>query len=72
MIEISDNGCGMDEEDLRHIFERFYRGKNSSPESVGIGLALTKAIIERHNGKIEVKSEIDKGTTFEVYLPLSL
>ena len=72
MIEITDNGCGMDEEDLRHIFERFYRGKNSSPESVGIGLALTKAIIERHNGKIEVKSEVGKGTTFEVYLPLSL
>ena len=72
MIEITDNGCGMDEEDLRHIFERFYRGKNSSPESVGIGLALTKAIIERHNGKIEVRSEVNKGTTFEVYLPLSL
>lgn len=71
MIEISDNGCGMDEEDCKHIFERFYRGKNSSPESVGIGLALTKAIIERHSGKIEVKSALNEGTTFEIYLPLS-
>lgn len=72
MIEITDNGCGMDEEDRKHIFERFYRGKNSSPESVGIGLALSKAIIERHNGKIEVNSEVDKGTTFKISLPLSL
>ena len=72
MIEIADTGCGMDEEDRKHIFERFYRGKNSSPESVGIGLALTKAIIERHNGKIEVSSELDKGTTFKISLPLSL
>ena len=72
MIEITDTGCGMDEEDRKHVFERFYRGKNSSPESVGIGLALTKAIIERHNGKIEVSSELDKGTTFKISLPLSL
>ena len=72
MIEISDNGCGMDEEDLRHIFERFYRGKNSSTESVGIGLALTKAIVESHNGKIEAASEPGKGTTFKIFLPLNL
>lgn len=72
LISIEDDGCGIDEEDLRHIFERFYRGKNSSPESVGIGLALSKAIIEKHCGRIEVKSEVQKGTTFEIYLPLHI
>lgn len=70
IISITDNGCGIDEEDQKHIFERFYRGKNSSPDSVGIGLPLSQAIIRQHGGKIKVKSEIQKGTTFELYLPL--
>lgn len=70
LITVTDNGCGIDEEDQKHIFERFYRGKNSSPDSVGIGLALSQAIIRQHGGKITVKSEIQKGTTFEIYLPL--
>lgn len=70
LISITDDGCGIDEEDLRHIFERFYRGKNSSPESVGIGLALSKAIVEKSFGKIEVKSELQKGTTFNIFLPI--
>ena len=70
VISITDNGCGIDEEDLKHIFERFYRGKNSSAESVGIGLALSKSIIEKNGGKIEVKSKPGNGTTFDVFLPI--
>lgn len=70
VISITDNGCGIDEEDLKHIFERFYRGKNSSPERVGIGLALSKSIVEKNGGKIEVKSIPGSGTTFDVFLPI--
>ena len=63
-IEIIDYGIGIDEDDLQHIFERFYKGKNSSNESVGIGLALSKSIIESNKGYISVESEPGKGTRF--------
>ena len=63
-IKIKDYGIGIDSEDLPHIFERFYKGKNSSSESIGIGLALSKSIIEKNNGSIEVSSELSKGTEF--------
>ena len=61
-ITIRDEGEGMTKEDLKHIFERFYKGQNSSENSVGIGLALAKNIIEKNNGMISCKSELDKGT----------
>lgn len=63
-IEIEDHGVGIDESDIQHIFERFYKGKNSSSESVGIGLALSKSIIESNNGYIQVDSEKNKGSKF--------
>ena len=63
-LKIEDNGTGIDVKDLPHIFERFYKGKNSSSDSVGIGLALSKSIIESNNGYIQVDSELNKGTTF--------
>ena len=63
-IVIKDNGIGIDKHDIKHIFERFYKGKNSSKDSVGIGLALAKTIIEKNNGYITVDSEVGKGTTF--------
>ena len=65
-ITIRDEGDGIPKEDLKHIFERFYRGKNSSENSVGIGLALAKNIIEKNNGMINCKSELDKGTEFVI------
>lgn len=65
-VKIKDNGSGIDEEDLAHIFERFYRGKNSASESVGIGLALSKAIFEKEKGEIFVKSKLGEGTEFEI------
>jgi signal transduction histidine kinase len=55
-IKISDTGCGIDEEDLPHIFERFYKGKNASKDSVGIGLALAKTIMTSQHGDILVES----------------
>lgn len=63
---IQDNGCGIAKEDLPHIFERFYHGKNSSSESVGIGLALAKTVLEKEKGDIIVNSELGKGSIFEL------
>ena len=57
---------GIDKKDLKHIFERFYKAKNSSEDSIGIGLSLSKAIIEKNNGYIKVDSELEKGSTFEI------
>ena len=65
-IAIRDEGEGISKEDLKHIFERFYKGQNSSENSVGIGLALAKNIIEKDNGMISCKSELDKGTEFVI------
>lgn len=63
-ILIEDQGSGIDPEDLKHIFERFYKGKNSRKDSVGIGLSLAKTIIEKDNGYITVESEMGKGSKF--------
>lgn len=65
-ISIKDNGSGITKEDLPHIFERFYKGKNSSDDSVGIGLALAKSIIEKQGGYISVSSELNKGSEFVI------
>ena len=67
-ITIKDTGCGIAKEDIPHIFERFYKGKNAGKDSVGIGLALTKAIIEDQHGEIEVKSTEGEGSTFVIKL----
>lgn len=65
-IVISDNGVGIENEDIDHIFERFYHGKNSAPDSVGIGLSLAKTIFEKEQARITVQSEVGVGTRFEV------
>lgn len=64
-IKITNYGTAIDKKDIPHIFERFYKGKNSSPDSIGIGLSLSKTIIENDNGRISVSSENDK-TTFTI------
>ena len=64
-ITIKDFGSGIAKEDINHIFERFYKGKDSDYDSIGIGLALSKSIIEKQNGKISVESSND-GTTFTI------
>ncbi len=64
-IVVRDNGCGIHPEDLPHIFKRFYRSRFSKDkQGIGLGLPLAKAIIEAHNGTIEVDSELGVGTTF--------
>lgn len=65
-IIIRDEGSGISSKDLPHIFERFYKGRDSSNESYGIGLALAKSIIEKDNGTINCASKLNKGTTFEI------
>lgn len=65
-LTISDNGCGIAKEDLPHIFERFYHGKNSSKDSVGIGLALAKTVFEKENASVTVESEQGIGSVFEI------
>lgn len=64
-ITIKDFGSGIAKEDINHIFERFYKGKDSDYDSIGIGLALSKSIIEKQNGKISVESS-ENGTTFTI------
>lgn len=65
-IIIKDEGSGIDKEDLKHIFQRFYKTKNSNENSIGIGLPLAKAIIEQSNGYIKIESKVGKGTSFEI------
>lgn len=65
-ILIKDNGKGIDSGDLPHIFDRFYKGKNGSDDSFGIGLSLSKTIIEKEGGSITVKSTPNIGTIFTI------
>ena len=65
MIEIIDKGEGISKKDISHIFERFYKGENSTSDSIGIGLALAKTIIEEDNGSISVESN-KIGTKFTI------
>jgi len=71
IIEIKDNGIGISQKDISHIFDRFYRGSTREKTlGSGLGLAIAKAIVNSHKGAIEVKSEIGKGTVFLITLPL--
>lgn len=66
-IVVADNGCGIHPEDLPHIFKRFYRSRFSKDtQGIGLGLSLAKAIVEAHNGTIEVDSELGMGSTFTI------
>jgi PAS domain S-box-containing protein len=73
LIKVTDNGMGIPKEDLSKIFARFYRVHRPGTEiqGTGLGLAIVKEVVIRHDGRIEVESEIDKGSTFTVYLPMA-
>jgi signal transduction histidine kinase len=74
VIQVADQGRGIPVEDQSLIFDRFYRAQNSRSNTAGngLGLYLAKYFVELHNGRIEVESEIDKGSTFTVRLPMNL
>lgn len=72
-IHLSDNGCGIPPEELDNIFDQFYSTKKDRPNKSGIGLGLTLChdIVDEHRGKITVTSEVGKGTTFTITLPVA-
>ena len=74
-IICQDTGPGIPSEDLPHIFERFYRAEKSRTRGkstgFGLGLSIANWIVERHGGRIEVKSQEGKGTTFAIWLPVA-
>jgi len=74
-ISVEDNGKGIDNEYINLIFDKFYqvdKTLNRNAEGSGMGLALIKSIVELHNGKVSVDSEVDKGSTFKIILPVSI
>ena len=72
-IYISDNGIGIPEEDIDHIFERFYRvdkGRSRQQGGTGLGLSISQDIVTAHGGTISASSEINRGSTFRISLPV--
>jgi len=66
-LSIKDNGIGISKEDQEHLMERFFRGSNTTNiQGTGLGLHIVSKYVERMNGKIEYKSELEKGTTFTI------
>jgi signal transduction histidine kinase len=68
-ISFTDTGPGIKSEHLKRIFEPFFTTKDASHGGVGIGLAISYRIIRNHNGRVDVTSEMRKGTTFTIKLP---
>jgi signal transduction histidine kinase len=73
VIEIKDEGMGIDEKDIPHLFDRFYRVDKSRTKTdvagYGLGLSIAKQIVDKHHGHIKIESEVGKGTTFAIQLP---
>jgi PAS domain S-box-containing protein len=72
-LQVDDTGIGIDPDDIPNIFARFYRGRGaqrSETPGTGLGLSIVKEIVDLHDGRIEVNSQVKQGTTFKVWLPL--
>ena len=72
-IKVTDNGCGIPEDAVEHIFERFYRvdkARSRETGGTGLGLSITKTIVQLHHGAIKVHSKLQEGTTFVVRIPM--
>lgn len=72
LITVQDTGLGMTKEDLEHIFDRFYRSDNVRGQNInghGLGLSLAKLIVLAHVGKIKVRTQLNKGTSFIITIP---
>ncbi len=73
IFEVEDTGIGIPPEDIGHLFEKFYRGKQRearAQQGTGLGLAIVRSIAERHGGRVWVESEVGKGSTFYLQIPL--
>lgn len=70
-VEVTDTGCGIRPEDLPHVFDRFFHNQKRDlvGDHAGLGLAISKRIVELHGGTIDVQSQLDQGTKFCVTLP---
>jgi signal transduction histidine kinase len=73
LLEVADTGIGIAPEHLSRVFERFYRADEARPSDkggTGLGLTIVRKVIEAHGGRVDVKSQVDKGATFSVWLPV--
>jgi two-component system, OmpR family, phosphate regulon sensor histidine kinase PhoR len=74
-LVVVDTGIGISTRDRNHVFSRFFRTRHAAQQSIqgiGLGLSITKAIVDSHGGRIEVESEEGRGSTFRVRLPLDV
>jgi signal transduction histidine kinase len=72
VLSVQDTGAGIRPDEIPRIWERLFRGDQSRTErGLGLGLSLVKAVVEAHGGSVQVRSELNHGSTFEVSLPLS-
>ena len=72
IVSVSDQGPGMTDEQLSHAFDRFWQSRRTDREGAGLGLAITRGIVEAHGGKIWVESKVGDGSTFHFTLPLAV
>ncbi len=74
VMRIRDTGIGIAEDDLKHVFERFYRvdkSRSKDIEGVGLGLSICQEIAELHGGRIGIESQVGRGTAVSVYFPMT-